>query len=100
MSSAAGVGVGSGVVATGGADRSSPATSGASAASAVGSSSGAKVAAPTLAERAPSSIVRARVIRWLNSPLLRSVNWTPARISAAASSTVRRVCSVLPVAPE
>ena len=41
---------------------------------------------PDAPERAPTSTVRARVICWLNSPLFRSVNCTPATISAAASS--------------
>jgi hypothetical protein len=72
-----------------------PAISGSSALSAVGSSTGENVAAPTLADTAPISIVRSRVIRWVNMPLLRSVNCTPATISAAASSTAARVGSGL-----
>ena len=94
--SAAVTGSASGAVGAGPARRAATsATRGSSAARAVGSSTGAKVAAPTDTDRGPTSTVRLRVMCWVNIPLLRSVNCTPATTSTAASSTAVRVAGGL-----
>ena len=56
---------------------------------------GSNWAAPTLAIAGASSIVRRRSIFWLKKPLLRSVNWTPAMISAPQSSIAARTAGSL-----